>query len=226
MNEYQVNAQLRNETGKGAMRRMRRAGIVPAVIYGAGKDPENLSLKFHEILHQLENEAFYSHILTVDIEGKQTQAVLKALQRDPASDRVTHADFLRVKATEQLTMRVPLHFINEDDSAGKREGGVISHLEVDVEIVCLPRDLPEYIEVDMLEVAIGGTVLLSEIVLPEGVALTANLEDDPDADHSLVSVQMPQELEVEEEDEEAGEAGEEEAGEAGDADEAASDEDS
>ncbi len=221
MNEYQVDAQLRNETGKGAMRRMRRTGFIPAVIYGAGKEPENISLKFHDILRQLENEAFYSHILTVNIEGNKTQAVLKALQRDPASDRVTHADFLRVKATEQITMRVPLHFINEEDSAGKREGGVISHLEVDVEINCLPKDLPEFIEVDMLEVALGGTVLLSEIILPEGVTLTPNLEDSA-ADRPLVSGQMPQILEVEEVDEEAGE----EVNEADESGEEASDEDS
>jgi len=222
MNEYQVDAQLRNETGKGAMRRMRRTGFIPAIIYGAGKDPENISLKFHDILRQLENEAFYSHILTVNIEGKETQAVLKALQRDPASDQVTHADFLRVKASEQITMRVPLHFINEDDSAGKREGGVISHLEVDVEINCLPKDLPEFIEVDMLNVALGETVHLFEVKLPEGVTLTANLEDS-DADHPLVSVQMPQMLEVEETDEEADE---EEADEADESGEAAADEDS
>jgi len=215
MNEYQVEAQRRTETGKGAMRRMRRAGRVPAVIYGAGKDPENLSLKLNQIIRQLENEAFYSHILTVDIEGKKTQAVLKALQRDPASARVTHADFLRIKASEQLTMRVPLHFINEEDCAGKREGGVISPLETEVEISCLPRDLPEYIEIDLLNVGIGATVLLSEIVLPEGVTLTANL-DEPENDHPLVSIQMAQELDVEEAEEEVGEEGEEadEAGEA------------
>jgi len=220
MNEYQVDAQLRTETGKGAMRRMRRAGRVPGVIYGAGKDPEHISLAFNQILHQLENEAFYSHILTVDIEGRKTQAVLKALQRDPASYRVTHADFLRVRASEQLTMRVPLHFINEEDCAGKREGGVISPLETDVEITCLPKDLPEYIDVDLLNVGIGDTVHLSELALPEGVVLTANLEE-PENDHSLVSIQMAQDLDVDEVEEEAGE--EEELGEAGETGEEASD---
>lgn len=208
MNEFQVDAQPRTETGKGAMRRMRRAGRVPAVIYGAGKDPEIISLKLNEIVRQLENEAFYSHILTVAIEGKKTQAVLKALQRDPASDRVTHADFLRVKASEALTMRVPLHFINEEDCVGRRAGGIISPLETDVEISCLPKDLPEYIDVDLLNVGIGETVHLSELSLPDGVTLTANLEE-PENDSSLVSIQMAQELDVEEVEEEAGEEGEE-----------------
>ncbi len=209
MNEFQVNAQLRTETGKGAMRRMRRAGEVPAVIYGAGKDPQNLRLKYNEISRSLDYDAFYSHILTVNVEGKKAQAVLKALQRDPASSRVTHADFLRVKSGEQLTMRVPLHFANEEDSVGQRAGGVISHLETDVEISCLPKDLPEYIVADMLEVGIGDTIHLSDLKLPEGVVLTANL-DEPENDSSLVSVQMAQDLDVDEDEAEADEgAGEE-----------------
>jgi len=208
MNEYQVDAQLRTETGKGHMRRLRRTGVIPAVIYGAGEAPEHLAVSTNMLTRQMNNEAFFSHILTISIEGKKTQAVVKALQRDPASAQVIHADFLRVKATEEITMRVPLHFINEENSVGKREGGVISHLEVDVEISCLPGDLPEYIEVDLLEIGIGSTVHLSELILPKGVSLTADLDDpDSDDDHSLVSVQMPQVYEEEEVDDEGAEEG-------------------
>jgi large subunit ribosomal protein L25 len=217
MNEYQVDAQLRTDTGKAHMRRLRRTGVIPAVIYGAGEDPQHLALSTNMLTRQMDNEAFFSHILTINIEGKKTQAVLKALQRDPASARVMHADFLRVKATEEITMRVPLHFVNEEDSVGKREGGVISHLEVDVEISCLPGDLPEYIEVDLLEIGIGSTVHLSELTLPKGVSLTADLEDpEGDNDNSLVSVQLPAVYEEVEADEEVADEGEAADGDAAD----------
>jgi large subunit ribosomal protein L25 len=162
MNEYQVDAQLRTDTGKAHMRRLRRTGVIPAVIYGAGEDPQHLALSTNMLTRQMDNEAFFSHILTINIEGKKTQAVLKALQRDPASARVMHADFLRVKATEEITMRVPLHFVNEEDSVGKREGGVISHLEVDVEISCLPGDLPEYIDTITLSYTFFDTARVTD----------------------------------------------------------------
>lgn len=197
MNEYEVNARKREQTGKGAMRRMRRTGFIPGVLYGAGKDPENLLIEVRELRKQLENEAFFSHILNVKVDGQGTQAVLKALQRDPASYQVTHADFLRVKATEQITMRVPLHFMNEETCPGRKEGGVVNHLIVDLEINCLPKDLPEYIEVDIGALELGGSVHMSELVLPEGVSMATSIEA-ADHDHTVVAVQMPQALEVEE----------------------------
>jgi len=177
MNEYEVNAQVRDETGKGAMRRMRAQGHVPGVIYGAGKDPQRITVPGNELRRQLENEAFFSHILTVSVGGEKVQAVLKDLQRHPASYDVTHVDFLRVKATERLTMRVPLHFVNEDTAPGAKAGGVFNHLMNDVEISCLPADLPEYIDVDMGAMELGGSMLLSELQLPDGVSLTVDTSE-------------------------------------------------
>ena len=196
MNEYEVNAQVRDETGKGAMRRMRAQGHVPGVIYGAGKDPQRITVPGNELRRQLENEAFFSHILTVSVGGEKVQAVLKDLQRHPASYDVTHVDFLRVKATERLTMRVPLHFVNEDTAPGAKAGGVFNHLMNDVEISCLPADLPEYIDVDMGAMELGGSMLLSELQLPDGVSLTVDTSEN---DQSMVTLTVAHDLEVEEE---------------------------
>ena len=155
---------------------------------------------------QMENEAFFSHILAVKVGDEETQAVVKDLQRDPATSQVLHVDLQRVSSAEELHMRVPLHFMNEEDSPGRRHGGVISHLMVDVEIGCLPRDLPEYIEVDMSDFDVGDSLHLSELVMPERVRLMA-LVHDPDNDQPVVTVQHPQKLEevAAAEDEEIGE---------------------
>jgi len=205
MSEYEVSAEARIETGKGAMRRLRRTGRVPGVIYGAGKEPANISLKDNELRKQLENEAFFSHVLTVSVGPEKQQAVLKDLQRSPMTLAVTHVDFLRVSATDAITMRVPLHFTNEDSAPGRKAGGVFSHLMNDVEISCLPGDLPEYIAVDVVALEVGDALHLSELVLPQGVSLTIDVTD-PNNDHTLVTLAMPHELDLgEDEEEEAGE---------------------
>lgn len=194
MNQFEVIAEPRLALGKGASRRLRRTGRLPGVLYGAGKDPVSVSLEASRIGKQMENEAFFSHILAVKVGDEETQAVVKDLQRDPATSQVLHVDLQRVSSTEELHMRVPLHFMNEEDSPGRRHGGVISHLMVDVEIGCLPGDLPEYIEVDMSGLDVGVSLHLSELVMPERVRLMA-LVHDPDNDQPVVTVQHPQKLE-------------------------------
>jgi len=214
MNEYELQADLREGGGKGAARRLRREGIIPAVLYGAGKDTISIQLDANDVYKRLENEAFFSHILDVKVGSAGTQAVLKALQRDPITNRVTHMDLLRVSSTQEITMQVPLHFLGEDDCPGKKAGGVVNHLLMELEISCLPKDLPEYIEVDMGHMDIGDSLHLSELVMPEGVTLNA-LAQDPDHDQPVVSVQHAQKFDEEEEallaEGEEGEEGEEPA---------------
>lgn len=205
MDQFEVVAEPRNETGKGAMRRLRRTGKVPAVVYGAGKDTVSLTVNQHTIHKQLEHEAFYSHILTVAVGKKKEQVVLKDLQRHPATSQVLHMDLLRVVATQEIDMRVPLHFINEEKCPGKKEGGVINHLITELEVRCLPKDLPEYIEVDVINLEIGDSLHLSQLTVPDGVDVVA-LSQETEQDQPVVSVQPPQkvveeELEVGEEEE-------------------------
>lgn len=213
MSDFELTASRRTEMGKGAMRRLRREGLVPGVIYGAGKEPTLMQIQSNYLRKQLENEAFFSHILSVNVDGEKTQAVVKDLQRSPKGQEVTHIDLLRVSASTELTMNVPLHFINEETSAGKKAGGVVSHLLMDVEIACMPKDLPEFIEVDLAEVEIGESVHLSGLKMPEGVRLTVDVTD-PDVDHTVVSIQKAAELDVEPEEGDVDGEGEAAAGDA------------
>ena len=170
--DFIVNAELRDDLGKGASRRLRHEGKFPAVMYGAGEDPVSLTLDHNEMLKHLEHEAFYSHILTIKMGGKDAKAVLKDLQRHPAKPFIMHADFLRVSDKEKLRMHVPLHFIGEDVAPGvKIGGGMVTHNMNDVEISCLPGNLPEFIEVDVSNLEMDQAVHLSELKLPEGVEI-------------------------------------------------------
>jgi len=195
MNEFEVSAERRTETGKGAMRRLRRVGKVPGVLYGAGLEPQSIALAGNVLRKHLDHEAFFSHILAISVGAEKVQAVVKDLQRHPATFDVIHVDFLRVKATEELTMRVPLHFVNEKAAPGAKAGGVFSHLLNDVEISCLPADLPEYINVDLSAMQVGDSVHLSDLVLPPGVSLTADVSD-ADHDHTVATLQMPMALDT------------------------------
>ena len=209
MNEFEVVARPRSALGTNASRRLRRTGTIPAILYGGGRDATPLSLEENRIRKQIENEAFASHVLTVKVGGEESQAVLKSVHRDPATERVIHLDFQRISASSEIHMHVPLHFVNEDACAGKRAGGIVTHLLVEVEVGCLPKDLPEYIEVDMEALQIGDAVHLSELVLPEGVRIMA-LAHNPDNDQAVVNVQHPQKVDTgteEEELEALGEAG-------------------
>ena len=201
MNEFEVVAQPRTALGTSASRRLRRTGMIPAILYGGGKDSLPLSLEENRIRKQIENEAFAAHILTVKVEDEESQAVLKSVHRDPVTDRVIHMDFQRISASSEIHMHVPLHFINEEDCPGKKAGGIVTHLLVEVEVGCLPKDLPEFIEVDMTSLEVGDSVHLSEIVVPEGVHLMV-LAHNPDNDQPVVSVAHPQKLDAEPEAEE------------------------
>ena len=211
MNEFEVVARPRAALGTSASRRLRRAGQIPANLYGGGKDPTPLALEENRIRKQIENEAFAARVLTVKVEGEgedqdqgeESQAVLKSVHRDPVSNRVIHMDFQRVSARSEIHMHVPLHFVNEEDCPGRKAGGIVTHLLVEVEVGCLPKDLPEYIEVDMASLDVGDSVHLSELALPEGVHIMA-LAHNPDNDQPVVSVQHPQKLETEPSAEEGG----------------------
>jgi len=168
---FTVEAELRTDLGKGASRRLRHEEKFPAVVYGAGKDPASITVDHKKFLHSLENEAFYSSILTLNVDGKDEQVVLKDLQRHPAKVAVMHADFLRVSATEKLHMHVPLHFINEDACPGAKEGGLVTHNMTEVEIACLPKDLPEFLEVDLSTLELDKSLHMSDITVPAGVEI-------------------------------------------------------
>lgn len=170
---FELSAESRKDAGKGASRRLRRAGMVPAIIYGGGGEPQMLSLNHNELLRRLEDEAFYSHILTVNIDGKPVQAVLRDLHRHPARPVIMHADLQRVNPNEKLHLRVPLHFIGADVAPGvKTGGGLFIHEANEVDVSCLPKDLPEFIEVDVSGMNVGDHLHLSDLKLPAGVELT------------------------------------------------------
>ena len=167
-----VEAEKRTDQGKGASRRLRRAGRFPAIVYGGDSEPEMITIDHDRFEKQIANEAFFAHILTIQVGKSKTQAVIKDLQRHPAKPYVLHADFLRINAKEALRVNVPLHFEGEEEAPGiKLEGGIATHALTQVEIECLPGDLPEYITVDMSALNIGDTVHLSDLKLPKGVQL-------------------------------------------------------
>ncbi len=172
-NQFELAAETRKDQGKAASRRLRRlAHRVPGIMYGANKTPTPIQVGLKELSKALENEAFYSHILTIVLDGKAEKAILRDLQRHPVRKVPTHLDLQRIDENQKLTMRVPVHFINEDVCVGvKEQGGEIHHDITEIEVSCLPKHLPEYLTVDMAAVAIGHAVHLSNLKLPEGVAL-------------------------------------------------------
>lgn len=181
-NQFELAAEPRTALGKGPNRRMRRAGQVPAVVYGASRDPESITLDHNDLLTHLQHEAFHSHILKLTVDGAPQEVVLRDVQYHPYKRQVLHIDLLRVSATHTLRMTVPVHLVGEDAAPGvKLEGGEISRLMPEVEIECLPRDLPEYLEIDVSEMHVDAIVHLSEIPLPNGVSIPAlTLGDDHD----------------------------------------------
>jgi large subunit ribosomal protein L25 len=172
---FVVNAEARQDEGKGASRRLRREGKVPAVLYGGNSAAESLAVSANELKNNLKVEAFYSAIITLSINGSQQQVVLKDLQRHPArSDEILHLDLYRILADKLLRRNVPLHFTGSDVAPGvKLEGGMLEHLMNEVEVECLPKDLPEYIEVNVSEMKINDTLHLAQLALPAGVKAVA-----------------------------------------------------
>ena len=189
MVDFTLNANARDDLGKGASRRLRRnADLVPAIVYGGNKEPQSISIAARELNKALESEAFYSSIIGLSIDGKTEEVLLKALQRHPAKPRILHADFQRVVAGQKVLVHVPLHFINEETCVGvKQEGGMIFRNLPEVEVSCLPKDLPDFIEVDLLDLKLGQTLHLSDLKLPEGVTIPSLALGD---DHNLPVVNI------------------------------------
>jgi len=189
-NVFEFVAEARSATGSGAAKVMRRNGKVPAVIYGGNEAPEMVSLDHNDLVKQLVHEAVYSHILDVKVGGRTEKAVLKHIQRHPAKPQILHVDFLRVTKGHKVKLHVPLHFINEDSSVGVKKGGIVTHAKTDVEVLCDPTKLPEFIEVDMAQVDVGAALHLSDLVLPEGVEIP-ELHLGAEHDQAVVQIIKP-----------------------------------
>ena len=195
MNQFEIIAEPRPGKGSADARRVRRAGRVPAVVYGGKGEPEAVTVSLNELGKQLEHEAFFSHILTLKVGRKSAQVVLKDLQRHPVTARVTHLDLLRVSKDQALTMHIPVHFLNEERAPGRKAGGLFTHHMTEMEITCLPADLPEFIGVDVGAMDVGDVIHLRDLTMPKGVELIAHTEDALDA--AVVSVHHAQKLDVE-----------------------------
>ena len=221
-NMITVEVASRTDKGKGASRRLRRDDLVPAILYGAEDEPTPIQIKHNEVLKHLENDAFYSQLLMVSVDGAEpVRSLLRDIQRHPAKPQIMHMDFQRVVAGAELTVTVPIQFINEENCVGvKTGGGIINHIENEVAVICLPRNIPEYLEIDMENIDLGQTVQLSDIAFPEGVR-SVDLAQTEDNDRAIATVaasratvETDEELEAAAETEE-GEEGEEKKDEGG-----------
>jgi large subunit ribosomal protein L25 len=194
--KIEVTAFPRTSQGKGASRRLRATGRVPGVIYGAGKDAESVEFDHKALLRHLKLEAFHSSILDMTVEGRKDRVLLRDFQMHPFKEQVQHVDFQRIDPKKKIHMAVPLHFMNAEISPGVKVGkGVIQHIINELEIQCLPDDLPEYIEVDLKDLELGHSIHVSELKLPKGVELLSRLKTE---DPAVVTVQVPRETAVEE----------------------------
>ena len=199
--EFDLIADIREDQGKGASRRLRHQGKVPAIIYGAGRPPRALVFDHNRVILKLENESFYSSILNIKVGEKSQAAILKDVQRHPARPQVMHMDFQRIVEDEEIKMLVPIHFGGEDVAPGVKDGGgKVSHLITELEIVCLPKHLPEYLEIDVSELELDAMLKMSDIKLPEGVSVPA-LAQGEEADRPVVSIHIIKEVVIEEEEE-------------------------
>jgi large subunit ribosomal protein L25 len=206
--KFDLIAEIREDEGKGASRRLRREGKVPAIIYGAGRPPRALTFDHNRVIQQLENEKFYSSVLNIKVGDKSQAAILKDVQRHPSRPFVMHMDFQRIVADQEIRMNVPIHFVGEDVAPGvKRGGGKISHLRNEVEIVCLPKYLPEYLDLDVSELELDEYLYLTDIKLPEGVTIPEIAQQaEAEQQQPVVSCHVIREVVIEEEAEEGLEA--------------------
>ncbi len=201
--KFDLVAELREDQGKGASRRLRHEGKVPAIIYGAGRPPRALQFDQNKVLIQLENESFYSSVLNIKVGNKSQAAILKDLQRHPAKPIIMHMDFQRIVDDVEIRMNIPLHFVGGDAAPGvKTGGGKVAHLMNDVEVLCLPKHLPEYFEIDISHLELDDMLHLSDIKLPDGVEIP-ELALGEDRDQAIVSIHVIKAAPVE--DDEAGE---------------------
>ena len=211
--KFDLVAEIRQDQGKGASRRLRHADKVPAIIYGAGRPPRALSFDHNKVLKQLENESFYSSILNIKVGEKSQAAIVKDIQRHPSKARIMHIDLQRIVEDVKIKMNVPIHFLNAEESDGvKNGGGSVSQLVNDVEVICLPKDLPEYFEVDILTLGLDEMLHLSDLTVPDGVEIP-QLAQGPEQDQAIVSIHIIKVAVIEEEvEEEADEEGAAEEG--------------
>jgi large subunit ribosomal protein L25 len=203
--DFDLIAETRTDSGKGASRRLRHSNKVPAIVYGAGKPPRSVMFDRNMLMRKMENESFFSSVLTVKIGDKSQPVILKDVQMHPAKPIAMHLDFQRIVADEKIRMTVPIHFLNEDIAVGVKEsGGTVAHLITEVEVTCLPANLPEYLELDIGELEVDATLFLSNLPLPEGVEMP-ELAQGLENDRGVVSIHVIKEI-IEEEEVPEGEA--------------------
>ncbi len=184
----ELNATKRDDTGKGASRRLRHANKLPAIIYGGKKEPLSITLDQKDIQHELPNEDFYSQVLTLSVDGTTESVLLRDIQHHPYKMEVMHMDFTRVDEKHVVHVHTPLHFAGDENSPGiKQEGGVVSHVMNEVELECLPKNIPQHIDVDLSEMHVGDIIHLSDLKLPEGVEVLA-LKQGEEHDTAVVSM--------------------------------------
>lgn len=192
----------REPSSKNAVRRLRAAERIPGIIYGAELEPAMISLANRDVAKAMQSDSFFSQIIDLKLGSKSQQVVIRDLQRHPATNRVLHIDFLRIREDREIQVSIPIRFLNEDQCEGVRlGGGIVSHHLIEVEVNCLPRNLPEYIEIDVEHLQLNQSVHLSGLTLPENVELVALMQDDPNRDIPVVSVQQPKGMLVDEEEE-------------------------
>ncbi len=197
MSNYVINAEFRDDLGKGASRRLRREGKVPAILYGGDREPRSLTVLQKDLLLLLQNEGFYSSVISLKVGDKEQPAILKDLHRHPAKPIILHLDLQRVRDDVEIRMNVPLHFLGENVAPGVKAGGTVSRISNELEIVCLPKYLPEFIDIDLSAMELDDMVKLSDVKLPEGVELAHPPTEEHDP--SVVSIHMVRvQVEVEE----------------------------
>ena len=201
---FNLDASVRTDLGKGASRRLRREDKLPGIIYGGEEAPVSITLAHNKVVQAADFEAFYSHVLTLNVDGKAIEVLVKDMQRHPYKPKITHIDFQRVIAGQDVHTNVPLHFVNEETSAAVKAGGVAEHHVTEIEVTCLPKNLPEFIEVDMAGVEMGQTLHLSDLTLPAGVSSVELAKNDEAHDLAVVTVKpAPKAADAEEDGEEA-----------------------
>ena len=176
----EISARKREAQGTGASRRLRRLGKVPGILYGGDKGPINIELDHQDLYLNLRNERFHASILTLDLAGSKEQVLLRSLNMHPFKPQVQHIDFQRVSKDKKIHMKVPLHFVNAEKSPGvKEQGGVVNHVLNELDIVCFPDDLPEYVEIDLSNLAVGHSLHVRDLALPKGVELALHKNENP-----------------------------------------------
>lgn len=183
----ELKAEIREDLGKGASRRLRHANMVPAIIYGTDKEPTNVMFPHNVITKTLENELFYTQVMTIKVGRKAEKVIVRDIQHHPLKQQVLHMDFLRIDPKSKMHVHIPFHFLNEETAPGVKEGGKVNHVQIEMEVSCLPKDIPEYIEVDMGALEMDQSVHLSDIALPKGVECVA-LSHGADHDSAIAAI--------------------------------------